>query len=111
MELIVPDFVIGQNLFQKLGEDALAALKEQLTVRRRGHHDNVAAFLSLIAEIPGDDVIDDVHGLRPSAKSEDRRISFARIVVLWEHDLVMNRGSSDLHGFVKNLGLQWNTRH
>src|SRR5713226_396172 len=35
MELIILDFVVGQKLFQKLGEDTLPAFEEQLVVRRR----------------------------------------------------------------------------
>src|SRR5260370_28993290 len=105
MELIVPDFVISQNLFQELGEDALPAFEEQIIVRRRGDHDDVAALLRLVPEIPCDDVIDYVNGLRSAAEAEDARIGFARIVVLWQHDLVMNRGSADLPALVKNIGL------
>src|SRR5712692_945698 len=105
MELILLDFVVGQNLFQKLGEDTLPALEEQLVVRRCGDHDDVAALLRLIAEIPSDDIIHYVHGLRSAAKPEDSGIGFAGIVVLWEHDPVMNGGSSDILGLVENLGL------
>src|ERR1700739_4899605 len=63
MELIVLDFVVSQNLFQKLGEDTLPAFEEQLVVRRCWDHDNVAALLRLIAKIPGNYVVHYVHGL------------------------------------------------
>src|ERR1700676_3096162 len=105
MELIIPDFVVSQNLLQKLGEDTLPAFEEQLVVRGRGDHDDVAALLRLITEIPSDDAVHYVHGLRPAPKREDAGIRFAGVVVLWEHNLVMNGGPSDILGFVENLGL------
>src|ERR1700680_5173325 len=111
MELAVPNFVISQNPFQELREDALPAFKEQLIVRRRGDHDNVAALLRLIPEIPCDNVVDYVHGLGSAAKAEDSGIGFARVVVLWEHDLVVNRRSSDVHALVENIGPDRNGRY
>src|SRR5260370_32986178 len=110
MELIVPDFVISQNLFQELGEDALPAFEEQIIVRRRGDHDDVSALLRLVPEIPCDDVIDYVHGLRSAAEAEDARIGFARIVVVWQHALEINRGSPELRALVRNNGLHRNLR-
>ena len=92
MELIVLDFLVGQNLFQKLREDALTTFKEQLIVRRCGDHDDVTALLRLNPEIPGDNVVHYVHGLRSAAKREDAGIGFASIVVLWKHDLVLGAG-------------------
>src|SRR3984893_2602036 len=110
MELIVPDFVSSQNLFQELRKDALSAFKEQLIIRRCGDHYDVAALLRLIPEIPCDDVIDHVHGLRSATKPEDSGIGFAGIVVLWEHDLVTDGDSSDVHGLIEDIGLHRNFR-
>src|SRR4029077_4812959 len=110
MEFIVPDFVISQNLFQELREDALPAFKEQLIVWRCRDHDDIAALLRLIPEIPCDHVIDYVHGLGAAAKSEDSGIGFTRVVVLWEHNLVVNRRSSDVHALVENIGPKRNGR-
>src|SRR6202521_2815923 len=104
MKLIVLDFIVGQNPFQKLWEDALPALEEQLVVRRRRDHDDVTTLFRLIAEIPGDDAFHYVHGLRTATKAEDTGIRLADIVVLWKHDLVMNGGSADFVGLVEHLG-------
>src|ERR1700680_5124023 len=111
MELAVPNFVISQNPFQELREDALPAFKEQLIVRRRGDHDDVAALLRLITEIPCDDIIDYVHGLRSAAKADYSWIGFARVVVLWEHNLVVHRRSSDIHALVESIGSDRNGRY
>src|ERR1700730_15637574 len=110
MELIILDFVVSQNLFQKLGKDTLPAFEEQLVVGGRGEYDDVAALLRLITKIPGDDAVHYVHGLRSAPKREDAGIRFTSIVVFGEHNLVVNGGASDILGLVEHLGLHRKAR-
>ena len=71
---------------------------------RRGWSDHdVAALLSLGAQVAVEHILHRVHGLRTAAEGQNRRIRLRRIVSVGKNHLISDRGASYLFGLLQQL--------
>jgi hypothetical protein len=104
MKFAVLNFILGQNVFQKIREDASPFFEEQLIIRRRRSNDYVAALLGLRPEIATQHGVHRIHCLRTAAKSQDCRIRLRCIISRRKNHLVMDSGTGDLLSLFEHFG-------
>ena len=100
------DFVVAEHLIEKRGEDAVAALEEQLAVRRRRNNNDIAPAFGLVLEVVFDHAVNDPHFLTTSGKSEYGGIGLGRIVSVGQHDFVFHLDAVEGSGLRNDLGVR-----
>src|SRR5438309_926251 len=103
MKLVLQNLEITEKLDDKRGKYAIAALEEEVPVRRSRGDDDVAQIFRLLAPISEHRSFDHPHRLWPTAKSENSRIRLRRIIAIRKNNFVFQFGPRNIRGLIENV--------